>query len=186
MLNYDFGVIRSLRKRRKMTLMQLAEKSNLTYPTLISIETNKSVPSLTTLDQIAAALDIQTASLILLCQRCKSLKGLAEPIEKIAVPEEAAELCMLSTLGEIKLFHIRADMDMHTVNDHPHGEVFELAYVLAGDVEITIQNDIHVLHTHETFLFDGSLTHFYRCLTKSEILVVHIPRNNASIHSLLR
>ncbi len=39
---------------------------------------------------------------------------------------------------------------------------------------------------HETFLLDGSLTHFYRCLTKSEVLVVHIPRNNASVHVLLR
>jgi len=186
MLHYDFGAIRSLRKKRKLTLVQLAEKSGVSYPTLISIERNRSVPSLVTLDQIAAALEIQTATLILLCQRCKSLKGAAEPIENISLPAEAADICRMSALGEIKLFHIRADADMHTVNDHPHGDVFELAYVLAGDVEITIQNDIHILHAHDTFLFDGSLMHFYRCLTKSEILVVHIPRNNASIHALLR
>jgi transcriptional regulator with XRE-family HTH domain len=186
MLHYDFRVIRSLRKKRKLTLVQLAEKSNVTYPTLISIETNKSVPSLMTLDQIASALEIQTASLILLCQRCKSLKGMAEPIEQIALPAEAAIICRMSALGEIKLFHISAETDMHTVNDYQHGEVFELAYVLEGDVEITIQTDIHVLHVHNTFLFDGSLTHFYRYLTKSEILVVHIPKNNAGIHALLR
>jgi transcriptional regulator with XRE-family HTH domain len=186
MLNYDFGVIRTLRKKRKLTLVQLAEKSRLTYPTLISIETNKSVPSLTTLDQIAGALDIQTANLILLCQRCKSLKGVAEPVDNITLPPETAEICRMSDLGAMKLFHIRGESDLRTVNDHPHGEVFELAYVLEGEVEVTIQNDLHILHAHSTFLFDGSLRHFYRCLAESEILVVHIPKNNASIHALLR
>jgi len=66
---YNFKVMRALRRRLGLTLEQLARISGLTYTTVESVETNKTMPSLKTLDAIAGALQISTSSLIGMAER---------------------------------------------------------------------------------------------------------------------
>ncbi len=66
---YDFRIIRVLRRRLNLTLQALAGRSGLTYPTVESVETNKTLPSLKTLDALAGALQISTSALIGLAER---------------------------------------------------------------------------------------------------------------------
>ena len=61
---YDFGVIRTLRQRMNLTLEKLAKVSGLTYPTVESIEKNKTSPSLKTLDALSSALKISASDLV--------------------------------------------------------------------------------------------------------------------------
>ena len=44
--NYDFRMIRVLRRRLNLTLQALAARAGVTYPTVESVETNKTMPSL--------------------------------------------------------------------------------------------------------------------------------------------
>ena len=76
---YDFGVIRTLRQRMNLTLEKLAKVSGLTYPTVESIEKNKTSPSLKTLDALASALKISASDLV----------GLAENYTVITVISDA-------------------------------------------------------------------------------------------------
>jgi transcriptional regulator with XRE-family HTH domain len=62
--DYDFRVMRVLRRRLGLTLQGLASRSGLAYPTVESVETNKSLPSLKTLDALAGALQVSASDLI--------------------------------------------------------------------------------------------------------------------------
>ncbi len=57
--------IRKIRKKRKLTQFQLAEKSNLSEATIKSIELAHSYPEEKTLSQITEALDIDVAALFM-------------------------------------------------------------------------------------------------------------------------
>lgn len=67
--DYDFRIMRVLRRPLNLTLHGLAERSGLTYPTVESIETNENLPSLKTLDALAGALQLATSDLIGLAER---------------------------------------------------------------------------------------------------------------------
>jgi len=49
---YDFPVMRVLRRQLGLTLQEVARRSGLTYPTVESVETNKTLPSRKTLDAL--------------------------------------------------------------------------------------------------------------------------------------
>lgn len=57
--------IRSIRKQKKLTQFQLAEKSNLSEATIKSIELSHSYPEEKTLAQITEALDIDVVKLFM-------------------------------------------------------------------------------------------------------------------------
>ncbi len=56
--------IRSLRKRRKLSLIQLASMTGIAASNLSSIELNKTSPTLGTLAKIANAFDVKISSLV--------------------------------------------------------------------------------------------------------------------------
>lgn len=57
--------IRSIRKQKKLTQFQLAEKSNLSEATIKSIELSHSYPEEKTLSQITEALEIDVVKLFM-------------------------------------------------------------------------------------------------------------------------
>lgn len=183
---YDFGMIRTLRKKKNMTIQQLAELSGLTYPTVISIETSKTFPSLTSLDQIAEALGLSTTSLLLLCQKLIAQKSPARIVqEKDTQPGTLFEGSRLATHGEIKIFRVKGRRGMETDPNIVHGDVYELNYVLHGTVEIIINKKTYWVEQDETLFFHGLVEHYHRFLTDGEIISIHIPKDQISMHSVL-
>ena len=66
---YDFGIIRSLRRKKGLTIEKFARVCGLSYAPISRIETNLIKPTLETLDKIASGLDITTYNLVALAER---------------------------------------------------------------------------------------------------------------------
>lgn len=185
MNRYDFGAIRALRKQKKLTIQQLADRCGLTSPTVVAIETNKSAPSLASLDQMAAALDLTTTSLLLLCQKNRVLKSAARVLSPAQLPSNARlESCKLASYGDVRVFRVKGQPGMYTDSNLPHGDVFELNYVLSGSIELTVEQEKVVLKQDETAFFDGLSCHRHLFLAEGEILVMLVPKSDFNIHSL--
>ena len=105
---YNFGVIRALRKRARMTLKQLAEASGLTYPTVEMIETNKTTPSLRTLDAVAGALRIPVSNLICLAERRLVQRRRTENVEGASEHPGLRDVDMvkMAVYDDAKIFHL--------------------------------------------------------------------------------
>ena len=106
---YDFSIVRMLRQRNKWTIKELSEKCGLTYPTVESIETNKTFPTLKTIDLLASALGISTSNLLSLCEKVSVLKRPARFMEgPHSSSLEGIDICRIASYGNAKMIRIKA------------------------------------------------------------------------------
>lgn len=184
---YDFSVLRALRKRSNITLKELAQISGLTYSTVEAVETNKTLPSLKTLDCLAGAFRIKTSRLIGLTEprRIQRRKSQREQITSKHFCEQGIDKCRIARFSHGKLIRVTAEAGdlVHVMGLHE--DVHEFCYVLSGVVELRIEESCHTLGSDETILFDGFLDHAYRQIKTGEYITLHIPKDLQSLEHLL-
>ena len=170
-----------------MTMEQLAQKSGLTYPTVAAIETNKSLPSMKSLDALAGVLNFSASKLLALSERRVVQVRQAQQSKK---PKHAKshfdyDRLKIANFDQSKLFRVqgRAGEEIHIAELNE--DVHELCYVLSGTVELRIEEDEYQLHADDTILFDGISDHSYRILEDGEFITVHIPKDIGVIETLL-
>lgn len=184
---YDFRIIRVLRRRLNLTLQVLAGRSGLTYPTVESVETNKTLPSLKTLDALAGALQISTSALIGLAERrfVQRRKAKEEPRGHLSNKDKGLEKCRVARYDKGKLIRVIAEEGDHVHVMGLHEDVQEFCYVLSGRVELRIEDKTYRLGPDDTILFDGLLDHSYTQIESGEYVTVHIPKDLRVLERLL-
>ncbi len=176
--NYDFRVMRILRKRRHLTLEKLAEQSNLTYATVVAVESNKTHPSLKTLDALAHALHVSTSQLINFAEQRYSLKRKAQ-----IKPQTCS--CRIAQFGPAKMIHVTAQTGDQIEGMDEHGNVHEMCYIIHGIVDLHLEECIYRLEQYDTFLFNGMHRHSYHQIETGEFVMIHIPQDVTVIERLL-
>ena len=184
---YDFRMIRVLRRQLNLTLQVLAARSGLTYPTVEAVETNKTIPSLKTLDALAGALQISTSALLSLAERrlVQKRRAKVEPRTPQTKKDEGLELCRVARYDKGKLIRVTAEAGDHVHVMGLHENVHEFCYVLSGCVELRIEDKTYKLRPDDTILFDGLLDHSYTQIETGEYVTVHIPKDVRVIEKLL-
>jgi transcriptional regulator with XRE-family HTH domain len=184
--DYDFRIMRVLRRRLNLTLHALAQRSGLTYPTVESIETNKTLPSLKTLDALAGALQISTSDLIGLAERRLVQRRRAEvERQSILKSDKGLEKCRVARYDKGKLIRVAAEAGDRVHVMGLHEDVHEFCYVLSGQVELRIEDETYRLGPDDTILFDGLLDHSYTQIDAGEYITVHIPKDIRILERLL-
>ena len=184
---YDFRMIRVLRRQLNLTLQALAARSGLTYPTVESVETNKTLPSLKTLDALAGALQISTSALLGLAERrlVQKRQAKVEPRSHKTKADRGLDLCRVARYDKGKLIRVTAEAGDHVHVMGLHENVHEFCYVLTGCVELRIEDKTYQLGSDDTILFDGLLDHSYTQIETGEYVTVHIPKDIRVIEKLL-
>jgi len=185
--SYDFRILRVLRRRLKLTLQALAGRAGLTYPTVESIETNKTLPSLKTLDALAGALQISTSDLLGLAERrlVQRRKAHVESDAHVTRADQGLEKCRVARYDKGKLIRVAAEVGDHVHVMGLHEDIHEFCYVLSGSVELRIEDKTYRLQQDDTILFDGLLDHSYTQIEAGEYVTVHIPKDVRIIERLL-
>ena len=183
---FDFRVIRMLRQRNKWTIRELAEKCDLTYPTVESIETNKTFPTLKTIHLLAETFGISTSNLLALCEKVTVLK---RPARFQDNPQGTSmiglDVCRIASYGNAKLIRINALQGQQVQVMDIHEDVYEFCYVLEGKLELWINGTSYLLESNETVLFDALLEHRYVQVEDGQYMTVHIPKNSSMLSGVL-
>lgn len=183
---YDFSVIRMLRHRHRMTIKALAAKCGLTYPTVESIEVNKTFPTLKTIDALAGAFGISTSNLLSLCENVTVLKRPARFLETPQTPSLVGiDICRIASYGNAKMIRIQAPAGREVQVMDIHEDVYEFCYVMKGKLELWINEKKYLLEADETVLFDALLDHRYIQVEDGEYMTVHIPKNPTMLSAIL-
>ncbi len=184
---YDFRIIRVLRRRLSLTLQALAGRAGLTYPTVESIETNKTLPSLKTLDALAGALQISTSNLLGLAERrlVQRRKASLESGNHRLQTDRGLEKCRVARYDKGKLIRVVAEVGDHVHVMGLHEDIHEFCYVLSGCVELRVEDKTYRLEQDDTILFDGLLDHSYTQIEAGEYVTIHIPKDARIIERLL-
>ena len=187
---YNFDVIRTLRRRKKLTLEELAKISGLTYPTVASIENNKTSPSLNTLDALACALNISASDLVGLAenygvQTRQTETVQAETLEKSGLGLESIRI---ANFDKCKIFRAtaKAKNAIKSMELHEDCDCHEICYVLQGSLDIRVKSNIYKLNANDVILFDGTLDHDFTVISDTEFIVIHIPKDTRIIDALLK
>jgi transcriptional regulator with XRE-family HTH domain len=184
---YDFRIIRVMRRRLNLTLQALAGRAGLTYPTVESVETNKTLPSLKTLDALAGALQISTSGLVGLAERRLIQKRQAQVEGRTvgrAKTDKGLENCRVARYDKGKLIRVTAEQGDFVHVMGLHEDVHEFCYVLSGIVELRVEDKVYRLGPDDTILFDGLLDHSYTQIESGEYLTIHLPKDIRDIERL--
>lgn len=153
--------IRRLRIARELTLVRLAEATELSHPFLSQIERGLAQPSLGSLRRIAFALETSPIELIAAADE----DATPTPVEVHhrgdgALAADFAQGPAQLLAGGNRPFH-----PMHVESDAVEpGAYFrhsedEFLYVLEGAVRVDIDGELHDLHTGDSAYYRGGLAH---------------------------
>lgn len=172
--------IKQERKKRKISLQSLAAKSNLSAGLISKIENFRTVPSLTTLLNIANALELKLADLVNEVAEDKSLPFtlIKKNTGEIEEREDSKGLIYESLISkDISNINFRANIVSIKSNvERPplSTDGMELIYLLQGSVTYGIGKDKVKLSAGDTLYFDGSIPHSVKNNGDQEALLFKI------------
>jgi transcriptional regulator with XRE-family HTH domain len=154
--------IRQLRQRRGLTLVRLAEATDLSHPFLSQLERGLAQPSLSSLRRIAVALETSPIELI---AAADAPDGDAVAVEVHRHGEIAVDASFAAGSARMLAHGARPLHPMEVSGDNAEpGEVFahgddEFLYVLAGEVRVELDGTERTLHRGDSAYYAGGVTH---------------------------
>jgi transcriptional regulator with XRE-family HTH domain len=156
--------VRALRQQRRMTIDALAAASGVSRGTVIQLESARGNPSIATLCNLAAALQVGVASLV---------SAESAPRVTVRAAAEAAAL-WTSAAGSRALFRIGTDppdvvelwdwtlqaADAFDGEAHPRGTI-EVLFVLDGVLALQVGEERRVLGVDDAVVFEAHAPHRY-------------------------
>jgi transcriptional regulator with XRE-family HTH domain len=168
--------IRHARRLAQLTMTQVADRADCSASLISKIESGQAAPSLAMLHRIAVALDTNIARLteegpvdtpVLRSGQRAVLKTGGIALEPLTLPKRGGLL-----QANIHIVEVGAASDGQIVHA---GE--EVGYVLEGELELTLGDELHPIRTGDSFTFSSQVPHGYRNIGSgvARILWVNTP-----------
>lgn len=182
---FDIGArLKTMRTAAELSQRQLAERANVPHAQISNVEKNKVSPSVSTLRRILSGLGVSMADFFE-PERSPApgpffdADQLIDLTSKVAVNSigEGSARMVFRQVGDARGHNLQI---LHEVYDPgaDTGETLlqhassEGGYVVEGELEITVGNDIRVLKAGEAYLFDSREPHRFRNLSDARTVVI--------------
>lgn len=163
---YDFGVIRSLRQEKGLTIEKFAKLCGLSYAPISRIETNLIKPNLETLDKIAKGLGITTYNLVAMAE-----KRDAELRDGHEYKAGAFEFRTF-TFDGVNVSYGFAPKGATTDELDMRNQQYENLVVQSGILEVAVNNRTFRLQAGEALQYDRVFPRTYTAIEDTKIIVV--------------
>lgn len=165
--------IKFLRKQRRLTLVQVAERTGIDQSTLSRMENDKIVGPLTSHIKLAEVFGIPLAELyekvVHQAEEAKE-RSIRQKVETFSHSSGAVSELLTSAILRKKmmpiLLRIKAKGHTETEEFAPLTERF--VYVLKNSIEINVNGEKRALGAGESLYFDAHLPHSFRNPSRSE------------------
>ncbi|MFC5652264.1 helix-turn-helix domain-containing protein [Paenibacillus solisilvae] len=168
----DIGsTIRTIRKRKNITIAQICEATGLSQGFMSQVETNKTSPSIATLDQIAAALNVPLAFLLL---RKEDRMNVVRKEERQVTTSSsgAMKVSHLSSVGGIRMSLIELPPGAASGSEPHAHEGKEVHVVLKGTIYVEQGEDSATLHEGDSFSWHACVPHFAKNVGEETAVVL--------------
>jgi transcriptional regulator with XRE-family HTH domain len=171
--------LRELRTERNLSIRALAEKSGLSINTLSLIENSKSSPSVSTLQQIAIALEEPITAFF----ETDVSKSSIVHIKANGRPRAVFEHGTLEDLGvglmdrAVEPFVVRLESFANSGSTPIVHTGYEFVFCIEGRIAYTIEEQTYLLEPGDSLLFESHLPHRWQNVeeTSSQFLLVLFP-----------
>lgn len=156
--------IRSIRKTKGVTLVELASKTGVAQATLSRIETGTMTGTVESHEKIAEALGVGLSELYTgIDNRYSQIHHLSKDKErKVTQQTKNVKLELLtqeSSKKKITPLLITLQPNAETQKESNERGVEKFLYVLDGEIAVKVDQEEYVLKSEETLYFDASLPH---------------------------
>jgi XRE family transcriptional regulator, regulator of sulfur utilization len=162
--------LREHRKRRDMSLDQLARATGVSRAALSQIETRKTNPTIGVLWKISAGLGVGFADLIGEARTGLSVlrRGETQLLRSLDGKFESRPLMPASGIPQIEMYELRLTARARHVSE-PHGPgTREIVVVLSGSMRVTVGDHSDELAAGDSVVFDANKPHIYENAGSSE------------------
>ena len=176
------GQIKEIRKQNGLTIQDLAEATGVSKGMLSKIENGRTIPSITTLSAITRALQVDLSLFFNSIETNNGLKYIVKRKNDCSKIEKEGRI---GFLYNFILSHKLLDFVLETVvleiepgakREKVSTDAYEYKYILEGQVEYVIGEEIISLNEGDSLLFDGRIPHVPLNKTdrKVKMLVVYM------------
>jgi len=164
--------IRALRKAQRLSLAQLAERSDLSIGNLSQIERGVRSPSVRSLQRLSECLKVpiadlfQTRSLPPASELGTILRRKARPILNLSKSGCHKELLTPMMPGTLQLLLVTLDPGGSSGTEHYSHKGEEAGVVIAGAMKLWIEDQAYVLKEGDSFRFKSTRRHRFESASK--------------------
>ena len=168
---YDFAVLRKLRKRESLTIAEVSASSGISTAVISKLERNQSMAELLTLFRLGRVFGMTAAELLALAENRTAQEQDAETYTSAGFRFKRI------SYGNVQAFHGRAPAGTEHSKPEVHRDVYEICWILKGEVSVTLPGEIHRLAAGQSVQFDAVLDHSYTVHEACEVLIIHLTKN---------
>ena len=159
------GQIKEIRKQNGLTIQDLAEATGVSKGMLSKIENGRTIPSITTLSAITRALQVDLSLFFNSIETNNGLKYIVKRKNSYSKIEKEGRV---GFLYNFILSHSLLDFVLETVvleiepgakREKVSTDAYEYKYILEGQVEYVIGEEVVSLNEGDSLLFDGRIPH---------------------------
>jgi len=169
---YDFSILRNLRKARGFTIADIAETSGISTAVISRIERNQAVPELDTLSRLGSAFGISATNLLGLAEFRSAQTATTQHYNSGGFQFQNINFTNVQCFLGSALAGGTVNRPEVNQNDH------EVCWVLQGSIEMFLNEERHVLKEGDAIQFDAVLSYTYKALTDCRILTLHLKKGN--------
>ncbi|MBN3520038.1 helix-turn-helix transcriptional regulator [Algoriphagus lutimaris] len=158
--------IKSIRKEKKLTLQDIADRAGVTKGLISQIENSRTIPSLLVLIQIIQALEVDLdsffAELSRYSQETKIIVQRKSDYERFEKePSSGYEYFRIFTkkMGQSTIDIVLLEIQPGSTRDFVQTEAFEYKFIISGSVKYVFRDQEIILNAGDSLLFDGRLEH---------------------------
>ena len=172
MEQFDFTILRELRKRAGLSIGEVSAESGVSAAVISKLERNRTRAELDTLYRLARVFGITAAELLNLAEA-----RLSHPLKATAHRNEDF-LFREINYKNIRCLHGRAGKGSRVSHPNVHRDDYELCWILDGTLRLTLPSESYELSAGQSLQFDALLEPTYEALTDCELLILHIRKEN--------
>lgn len=168
MPQFDFSIIRTLRKKRGLTAGELARRADLTRATVAKMEAGDGNPTIETIDALSGVFQLTPSELIRMAEasRCE----LAEPRP---IKTDSFE-GILVRFPNFEAYHLKAEAGVRKESDpRYHEDTDEICLVLSGRIKAVVGGRPHELGPGMALRFRALQEHHFDVVDRAEFILIH-------------
>ncbi len=183
--DFDIGArLKVLRTAAGLSQRELAARAGVPHAQISIIEKNKSSPSIATLRKILGGLDVSMSDFFEDDQRKRlgpffgvdDLKDLTSRVTARAIDNGNGRLT-LRQIGDARAYNLQILHEIYEPGADTGESMLahfstEGGYVVEGELELTVGDEVRVLKAGESYLFDSRLPHRFRNPSDGATIVI--------------
>lgn len=182
---FDIGArLKAMRSASALSQRQLAERAGVPHAQISNVEKNKVSPSVGTLRKILGGLGVSMADFFEPERqlppgpffKAETLVDLTSKIAASAIGNSTGRMSFRQ-VGDARAFNLQILHEVYEANADT-GETrlqhasSEGGYVIEGELEVTVGEEVRILKAGEAYLFDSRIPHRFRNLSQSRTVVI--------------